>query len=1176
MLVSFKDRVRMYNIVVNKLKAYQETILKSCKDLKFSHGCQYWAAASGISVIVCDTKSFQPLMTFQGHMMSVQRLLWAPGDQVLFSMGLDGNVYGWMVNSLSNPVFGSSSSSISSTVTANADNRIDIVTANNRASTLTSLVIDCPTTSFHKPGNKNAIHNDLSIQENNLIFEADHRSQLILSSVDGNMKLPSFSLDRNQNTSTMPFIYGDPRSAISCLTMTRDRRYLLAGTMAGTIRIYLWPMSSEGSQESSESAAIYVETLVHCGPVTSIALAPHELTFITTGEDGCLFVHNFLRGLDYERSLVASTQSKLPIGTTTSAAIVCSDLAAEDSFSFNKDVMLVSSEELDEHVNEVLELHKQIADLKAKHSYEVNELQASHAEELKKHLDRHESILYEEQIKYETMKQELDAKVAELSEFIDQKDVEYIKRSTELENRYEHKLADQFERYDSLAEEMESLRQNCESLLREERLRAEKMMADLHHESHMKEKKLTFDNKRLTEDKKNEANTFQEILEQQENEYEDELKQLITAAESELGSEREIVLNLRTIIQTKNTKLDQMKKKLEEVNSIAKARFKLLEHEKAEKMKLVETLEHYKHNLKEREEVLSEKEKIISELRNSTRTLENFRFVLDHRLQQLSAERGPITNHIERLERHIRTMYEELVEEFDQKKVSNETMVSYENKLARITKELTNANYEISLKERYISSFQRDLENIIASVITGKELEDAVQQVHKKYIRNAKNLDLSASGSVMNANAILPGETTNNNLLRGNPKIKEKLEQLLTNSTPSLPGNFNLSSPTGTTSCAATGGSQDKKFIKDVEEALIDTAKESDRQRIFKEREVRDLRHRLETAKTQNERMSRRLVRDNNNILAEYNDLRKYAKSLEHQLNVTKEALKEMQLNQGHSTSSHRLASAMQSPAGSIDLDLVMPLPMIHPPQNLSSDQISISDSTTAGGSLINAGAAGAMFNLPTNETIQPQQQMNDDLVTPHSQNSLQKGFDMRFDLHKQANSNQQESQPRSNQHSFQTNDSTIAATTAKLIAKTKSLTGTGTTSSANNRKEAEREQVDGDTSPISGLQAKKLKKSNGMTALSPKVSSKLTPIQLQKQKIAGATHIQRQHELVVQRLGDEIEGLHAALDDARREKDMQRFELGRLRKQVAELMTRLQDTMLMSRQSIDISSESI
>jgi peptidoglycan hydrolase CwlO-like protein len=90
-----------------------------------------------------------------------------------------------------------------------------------------------------------------------------------------------------------------------------------------------------------------------------------------------------------------------------------------------------------------------------------------------------------------------------------------------------------------------------------------------------------------------------------------------------------------------------LKKKLVELSNIFKARQAVIDQDKKEKQKLVETIAHYKRNLQEREEALEEKERIILELRNTTRTLENFRFVLDHRLQQLSAEREPITSHIE-------------------------------------------------------------------------------------------------------------------------------------------------------------------------------------------------------------------------------------------------------------------------------------------------------------------------------------------------------------------------------------------------------------------------------------------------------------------------------------------------------------------------------------------------
>jgi hypothetical protein len=51
--------------------------------------------------------------------------------------------------------------------------------------------------------------------------------------------------------------------------------------------------------------------------------------------------------------------------------------------------------------------------------------------------------------------------------------------------------------------------------------------------------------------------------------------------------------------------------------------------------------------------------------------------------------------------------------------------------------------------------------------------------------------------------------------------------------------------------------------------------------------------------------------------------------------------------------------------------------------------------------------------------------------------------------------------------------------------------------------------------------------------------------------------HLSVRHEHQVQHLKKDVEGLQATLDEAGRERDMQRFELGRLRRQVAELTNR-------------------
>ena len=126
-LVSFKDRIKLYNVLLDKLKQSKETILKNCKCLKFSNGSQYWAAASAVNIVIYETKSFQQLVTYQGHMMSVVKLSWAPGDQILFSAGMDGNVYGW-------PIAHSG--------------RVDIISASNRSSLILDLEVDCPSTVF--------------------------------------------------------------------------------------------------------------------------------------------------------------------------------------------------------------------------------------------------------------------------------------------------------------------------------------------------------------------------------------------------------------------------------------------------------------------------------------------------------------------------------------------------------------------------------------------------------------------------------------------------------------------------------------------------------------------------------------------------------------------------------------------------------------------------------------------------------------------------------------------------------------------------------------------------------------------------------------------------------------------------------------------------------------------
>eukprot|EP01032_Pedospumella_encystans_P021980 gene21980-24919_t len=677
-LVSFKDRIKLYNVLMDKLKPSKEAILKNCKCLKFSNGSQYWAAASAINIVVYETKSFQQLVTFQGHMMTVVKLSWAPGDQVLFSAGMDGNVYGWPIAS---------------------SGRMDVISASNRSSLILDLEVDSCSTVFQpaprETDDESTVGDAASVsfaglgrEEGSLTISPKDRHNLIVSSLDGNIRMPGWSLDSVSakhgaktvaSSDSMQLISGDPSCAVTALQLSADRTRLYVGTSLGTLRVYAWPpevvpqTSHSVHSHANHTGTIgvscpYYEIYTHAGPVVAIKLSPVDHTVISAAADGSVYVHT---------DVIAQTKP-----AATGNALDYDNLS--DVMTLNDDVVLMAAEDIEEHINDVITLQKELLETNNKHEFQSRKVASDHAEQLKMIVEAHDIALNKEKDASDNYKAAAEKRISDFANSVEAKDADNQKMRTELENKYEHKLAEALERYDSLSEKMQLLKQKCEGLLEAEKNNFNKQLNDLKVDTHNKEKKLKTDHRRAVEDKTANEAAFMEILRQQEDEYEDELKQMIDSVNFELASERETILKLRTLVQTKNTKLAQLKKKLIELNTSAQQHSAKVVEEVNARKALMATIEHYKKNLIEREEALAEKEKDVLELRSTTRTLENFRFVLDHRLQQLSSERGPITMHIEGLEKHIATMYEELVEEFSLKKANSEATALQEQKIAWI------------------------------------------------------------------------------------------------------------------------------------------------------------------------------------------------------------------------------------------------------------------------------------------------------------------------------------------------------------------------------------------------------------------------------------------------------------------------------------------------------------
>jgi len=308
LLVSFKDRVRLFNILVDRLQGYQEVILKNCKEAKFSNGGQYFAAVSSINVNVYETTSGLQVASFQGHTMTVRRLCWAPGDQVIFSAGMDGNIYGWPVAQ---------------------EGRLDIL-SNSRGSAVLDMIVDSTNTSFPKNDHVDEDGEGVTLDQ----FQSQSRT-LVLASVDGHMKLPEWSLEVRRETrgavKDPHIILGDDRFAITALSLSAKRDLLYAGTKTGSVRVYAWPPIGDAA------TGAYIEYHIHNAPVVSIKESPIGNTIVSVGEDGSIFVFNTVKVDDKKEEKKNEDE-----------------LLLEDELAFNNTVVMLSVEQMEENIQAIV------------------------------------------------------------------------------------------------------------------------------------------------------------------------------------------------------------------------------------------------------------------------------------------------------------------------------------------------------------------------------------------------------------------------------------------------------------------------------------------------------------------------------------------------------------------------------------------------------------------------------------------------------------------------------------------------------------------------------------------------------------------------------------------------------------------------------------------------------
>ena len=298
--------------------------------------------------------------------------------------------------------------------------------------------------------------------------------------------------------------------------------------------------------------------------------------------------------------------------------------------------------------------------------------------------------------------------------------------------------------------------------------------------------------------------------------------------------------------------------------------------------------------MEERESTLEDKELSILRLRRKNVTLDNFRFVLDHRVQQLMEERGPITHHVSGLEAHISAMYDELESEYYEKKRQGQQLDSKELKIHTLGQEVTALRGLLREREAYIASFKRELSTLVGFT-TPKDLEDAIKDAYHRFVKEEapRNKSTKKNNSAANRTS-LNAESDNVMASRG------ALKQI---SSVSHGGVVELEdSATGTDidpdiihdgvairKTKSEGASLQQNIELDLKDALV----EAHSQRNCVQRAAGNLKHRLNIAKADAERLQRVKLGENSHLIAECNQLRGEHLTLSREVNHLRQVVKE-------------------------------------------------------------------------------------------------------------------------------------------------------------------------------------------------------------------------------------------------------------------------------------------
>ncbi|KRX00028.1 WD40-repeat-containing domain [Pseudocohnilembus persalinus] len=709
--IGFKDSLKFYYLGYNQIKNVASLSQKQCSALSYSSGGQLLATANFNAINIYNPYNFQLVQVLSGHSVQIIHLKWINIDprvdqnnggilhQQLQSTAINGQLYVWNLNK--------------------QDQQIDLPY-------LKEVEHPAPTKNFKY------LYVTYDYTYDRIIAACDDKKVRVYPKV--NMQKNgknNFTYDGMESELDQYFEYDTSPLQFTCIHINESYKQIIFGTDVGSVRIFFWPFFQRSVKQIE-----FIEVPIHQNVVSSIQITPDDKYMITASQDNSIFISKLIcywEGDEQEISNYQDNYSDEQIIFYLLQDIGISSKIANESLS----------EQIKELQYRVQNFTTDIEDEKERrhdiYSQKLDTLYEKHRDTKNKQREQLAQTFNDHEAKYNELKEKLANIKYQSKKTIDQMNQKNSKqllicyqRNDELNqdkeflmNKYKNQISDCLKMYNSTLKKVEEEYQDKYRQLQEKYSEALNSM-----------------------DK--DGKKFELVTKQSEEDQALFLRKKEDQLKFKIHEQEQITDNLRADNSQKLKQIQSLKERkifLTGLINDTKNENNNLQVELDKQKKLI-----IAQQLGEKEEIINQRESQIKDYRLKNIHLLNFQKVYDYRMNTLQEERQPLIDHLSNMEKHVKNLYKELLDEASQNKQFDQDCENQEKSIEELKTVLNSKKKLVQETKNLLESFKHKIVDLLRNK-QFNEWDNTMEKIYlEQFEEKQKRLDKILDSSMIGAN----------------------------------------------------------------------------------------------------------------------------------------------------------------------------------------------------------------------------------------------------------------------------------------------------------------------------------------------------------------------------------------------------------------------------------------